>query len=95
MEHLPKLTSQNVHTVLQSLMDEASRPMEEPYNNAYNKARLALLRQRIKIVELFIEHERFSEIETRLGRLDAFVSDIKIGMYSSDASAFIEGMRNG
>ena len=76
-------------------MDEASRPMEEPYNNAYNKTRLALLRQRIKIVELFIEHERFSEIESRLERLETFVSDIKIGMHSSDASSFIEGMRNG
>ena len=94
MEHLPKLTSQNVHTVLQSLMDEASRPMEEPYDNAYNRARLALLRQRIKIVELFIEHERFSEIESRLERLDGFVSDIKQGMFSDDAAKWIRS-KNG
>lgn len=95
MQALPPLTSENIASVLQSLLAESTREIEEPYNNAYHKARLAYLRQACKCVTLFIEHERYNAIESRLDRLDAFVSDIKIGMYSSDASAFIEGMWNG
>lgn len=94
MKPLPILTSENVASVLQSLLAESTKEIAEPYNNAYNKARLAYLRQAIKVVELFIEHERFSEIESRLERLDGFVSDIKQGMFSDDAAKWIRS-KNG
>ena len=89
MQPLPILTSKNVESVLQSLLTESTKEMEEPYNNAYNKARLAYLRQALKCVELFIEHERFSEIESRLDRLDGFVSDIQLNMFSSGAEEWV------
>ena len=94
MDPLPILTSENVASVLQSLLVESTKEIEEPYDSQWNKHRLAYLRQAIKVVELFIEHERFNEIETRLERLDGFVSDIKLGMFSSDASSFIENTRS-
>jgi len=94
MKELPKLTSENVASVLQSLLAESTKEIEEPYNNAYNKARLAYLRQALKCVELFIEHERYNAIEKRLDRLDGFVLDIKQGMFSIDAAEWIRS-RNG
>lgn len=95
MKELPKLTSQNVASVLQSLLAESAKEIEEPYNNQYNKARLAYLRQALKCVELWIEHERFSEIESRLDRLDTFVSETKLAMYMPDADEFIRSRKNG
>jgi len=89
MKPIPSLTSDNVASVLQSLLAESTREIEEPYNNAYNKARLAYLRQAIKCVELWIEHERYNAIESRLERLDGFVSDIKLGMFSTEAAEWI------
>ncbi len=89
MKPLPKLTAKNVESVLQSLLFESAKEIEEPYNNAYNKVRLAYLRQAIKCVELFIEHERYNAIEARLERLDGFVEDIKREMHCDDAEEWI------
>ena len=89
MKELPKLTSNTVHSILQALLVESAKEIEEPYNNQYNKARLAFLRQQIKVVELFIEHERYNEIERRLDGLEGFTTDIKREMYSDDANRYI------
>ncbi|KAF5052425.1 hypothetical protein DSECCO2_408870 [anaerobic digester metagenome] len=94
MKELPKLTSINVESILQSLLAESTKEIEEPYNNQYNKHRLAYLRQALKCVELFIEHERYNAIEARLDCLDGFISDIKQGMFSDDAAKWIRS-KNG
>jgi len=94
MKELPKLTSKNVDSILQSLLAESTKEIEEPYDNQYNKARLAFLRQALKCVELFIEHERYNAIEKRLDRLDGFISDIKQGMFSPEAAEWIRS-KNG
>ena len=94
MKELPKLTSDNVESVLQSLLAESTKEIEEPYNNQYNKVRLAYLRQAIKVVELFIEHERYNAIEKRLDHLEGFISDIKMGMFSPEAAEWIRS-KNG
>ena len=96
MGPLPPLDKNTVQVILQSLMDEASKPLplDEPYNNAYQKTKLALLRQQIRIVDLWVQHERFNEIESRLDRLDGFVSDIKLGMFSDEAAKWIRS-KNG
>jgi len=94
MRPLPTLTSDNVASVLQSLLAESTKEIEEPYDNQYNKARLAFLRQALKCVELFIEHERYNAIEKRLDRLEGFISVIKQGMFSIEATEWIRS-KNG
>ena len=95
MKPMPILTSENVAEVLQSLLAESTKEIEEPYNNAYNKARLASIRQALKCCELFIEHERYNAIEARLDRLDAFAKETKLAMYMPDADEFIRSRKNG
>lgn len=95
MKPVPPLTPENVAEVLQSLLAESTKEIEEPYNNAYNKARLAYLRQALKCVELWIEHERFSAIESRLDRLDAFATETKLAMHLPDADQWIRSRKNG
>lgn len=94
MKPIPPLTSDNVASVLQSLLIESTQEIEEPYNSQWNKHRLAYLRQAIKVVELWIEQERFNTIEKRLDRLDGFVSDIKLNMYMPDADMFIRSRKS-
>ena len=95
MKPLPLLTSESVASVLQSLLSESTREIEEPYNNAYNKARLAYLRQALKCVELWIEHERYNEIEIRLNRLEAYATETRQAMYMPDADEWIRSRKNG
>lgn len=95
MQPLPPLNKDTVQVILQSLMDEASKPLDEPYNNAYQKTKLALLRQQIRIVDLWIQVERFNEIEQKLDRLTTFVSDIKMGMHSTEADEWIRSRKDG
>lgn len=95
MRPIPILTSQNVAAVLQSLLAESTKEIEEPYNNAYNKARLAYLRQAIKCVELFIEHQRYNAIEERLDRLEVYATETRQAMYMPDADEFIRSKKNG
>lgn len=92
MESLPPLTTDNIASVLQSLLTASTKDTDGTYID--NRARLAYLRQAIKCCELFIEQERFSEIEKRLEHLDGFVSDIKLGMFSTEAAEWIR-RRNG
>lgn len=94
MKPIPPLTSENVASVLQSLLAESTKDIEEPYNSQWNKHRLAYLRQAIKVVELWIEHERYNAIEARLDVFQAFVSDIKLGMFSTEAAEWIRS-KNG
>lgn len=94
MKPLPLLTSENVASVLQSLLAESTKEIEEPYNNAYHKARLAYLRQALKCVELWIEQEQFSAIESRLNRLEAYATETKQAMYMPDADEFIRSRRD-
>ena len=90
MEPLPKLSSKNIDSILQSLLAESTREIDnEMYNSQWHKHRLAYIRQSLRCCELFIEHERFNEIEQRLDRLTVFASDIKTGMFSDEAAEFI------
>lgn len=94
MTYLPPLNPENVQRILEMLLDEASKPMDEPYDNQWNKHRLAYIRQSLRCVDLWIEHERYNAIESRLDRLDGFVSDIKMGMFSPEAAEWIRS-KNG
>ena len=92
MEPLAPLTSENIASVLQSLLAESTKDTEGSYTD--HRARLAFLRQAIKCCELFLEHERYNAIESRLDRMEGFVADIKAGMHLPDADEYIRSRQN-
>lgn len=89
MKPIPPLTSENVQSVLQSLLFESTRQIEEPYDNAYNKARLAYLRQSLKCVDLWVQTEEHRAIQARLDVLERYVSETRQAMYMPDADEWI------
>lgn len=63
---IKNLTKKNVKSILNELMQEAQKEPEQPYSAAYEQMRMQGLRQKIKIVELFLEECRYEEIEERI-----------------------------
>lgn len=75
---IKNLTKKNVKSILNELMQEAQNEPEQPYSAAYEKMRMQGLRQKIKIVELFLEECRYEEIEERIRSVER----MKEGMFT-------------
>ena len=70
------LTKESANKLMVQLLNECIAPMEEPYNSNYAREKLARIRQAIKVLELYIIHQEYQEVLSRVEKIEKLITSI-------------------
>jgi len=76
MKPVTKLDKKSAESLMIELLNETLKPPTEPYNSPYNRERVAMLRQSIKILEIFVLNQEWKDLEDRIWKIERTFKDI-------------------
>jgi len=70
------LTKESANILMVQLVNECIAPLEEPYDSKYDRAKVTRIRQAIKVLELYIIHQEYQEVLSRVEEVEQLITSI-------------------
>lgn len=70
------LTKESANKLMVQLVNECIAEPEEPYNSHFAREKLARIRQAIKVLELYVVHQEYQEVLSRVEEVEQLITSI-------------------